>query len=470
MNANPQYLHRLLESPIKSLFLMFLAWKAILLTLAALCPGPGYDTSGLIMLSNDLIPGHRHFQFQSMKPIGRLTLSLLRWDALYFVKTAQRGYVNEQEWAFSWAYTRILDVVGRYISGSTEPSLQHFIWAGFAISNACHILSVFVLYYLLLAIVNHQQNGRLAFFASILHIMSPAGLFLCAPYTEAPFSTLNFLGMLLYVRSKSSEISVVSWGIQQDGYMLGSGLLFAIATLIRSNGLLSGLILLYDVVCQLPSILTARWNFTQLRRIVVTSIAGILIAVGFISPQLLAYKEYCSMNSSSEIRPWCSDTVPSIYSWVQSNYWNLGFLRYWNLSNIPLFLIAAPMLWLLFYSSATVLCDLFRQQATEPLATPQDSSAKQFRTSEARCCRFPQLALPQIVLAVTAATNFHVQIINRLSSGYPIWYLVIAKWLTNRETLQRQGKRQTLLQSIIRWMVLYALIQGILFANFLPPA
>ena len=38
----------------------------------------------------------------------------------------------------------------------------------------------------------------------------------------------------------------------------------------------------------------------------------------------------------------------------------------------------------------------------------------------------PFFALPQLILAILATTTFHVQIINRISSGYPVWYIVLA--------------------------------------------
>lgn len=95
---------------IKLLVVIFAAWKILLLALAAFCPGPGYDTSSLILV----VPGpSRHDTFTSLSRSDRLNLNLFRWDALYTVKAAERGKVHEQEWAFSWAYSRVLSLVGQ---------------------------------------------------------------------------------------------------------------------------------------------------------------------------------------------------------------------------------------------------------------------------------------------------------------------------------------------------------------------
>lgn len=132
----------------------------------------------------------------------------------------------------------------------------------------------------------------------------------------------NFTGMLHYSLARTTAHSSRQWAIFQDAYMLSSGVLFASATLIRGNGLLSGLIYLYDVVSLLPRILTLQLNHLEIRRLFVTCVSGVLIAAGFIGPQYVAYEEYCVTDGSrAEVRPWCHERLPSIYTWVQSNYW-----------------------------------------------------------------------------------------------------------------------------------------------------
>jgi phosphatidylinositol glycan class V len=91
--------------PSTRLFQAFFAWKSVLFIVAALSPGPGYDTSALIASNPS---SSRHVDFQSWSAKDRVSLNSFRWDALYFVKSAQRGYHYEQEWAFSWAYSLLL--------------------------------------------------------------------------------------------------------------------------------------------------------------------------------------------------------------------------------------------------------------------------------------------------------------------------------------------------------------------------
>lgn len=127
------------------------------------------------------------------------------------------------------------------------------------------------------------------------------------------------------------------------------------------------------------------------------------------------------------------------------------------------------MLWILVYSSATYL----RIGYGQPLhgrPVPHTSNTPDTKHTPRLMCDLPELALPQLVLAVTAATSFHVQIVNRISSGYPIWYLTVATWLLDRRSSQPSGGRPDRAKFAIRSMIMYAMVQGMLYANFLPPA
>jgi len=86
-----------------------------------------------------------------------------------------------------------------------------------------------------------------------------------------------------------------------------------------------------------------------------------------------------------------------------------------------------------------------------------------------RAC-FRRLAVPQLLLASMALLSYHIQIVNRLSSAYPLWYI----WLfSNIRGLGRKGAAEMYRvhpKTLVRWMVIYAMVQAALFASFLPPA
>ncbi len=164
-----------------------------------------------------------------------------------------------------------------------------------------------------------HQLSKLSFLAACLHIISPAGIFLSAPYAESPFSLLNFAGYYLYAKAKTSARVHNSKG---DALIIFSGILFGLGTTFRGNGLFSGLILIYDAVSGLGKIVHSANIKANVRKLLVVCLSGVLMACIAILPQYLAYKEYCTkLSEGNLVRPWCSSWVPSIYAWVQKEYW-----------------------------------------------------------------------------------------------------------------------------------------------------
>ena len=74
-----------------------------------------------------------------------------------------------------------------------------------------------------------------------------------------------------------------------------------------------------------------------------------------------------------------------------------------------------------------------------------------------------RLAVPELLLPLLALTTYHVQIITRISSGYPLWYVGLALTMVGNE-------QPTWSKTLMRFMVLYAAIQAALYSAFLPPA
>ena len=55
--------------------------------------------------------------------------------------------------------------------------------------------------------------------------------------------------------------------------------------------------------------------------------------------------------SSLPVSDWCHGRMPMPYGYIQDKYWNVGFLRYFELRQIPNFIIAAPVIYLVLSHS-----------------------------------------------------------------------------------------------------------------------
>ncbi|TQS38422.1 hypothetical protein Golomagni_01071 [Golovinomyces magnicellulatus] len=147
---------------------------------------------------------------------------------------------------------------------------------------------------------------------------------------------------------------------------------------------------------------------------------------------------------------------PSIYTFVQNHYWNVGLFRYWKFSNIPLFVLSAPMYILIFISGI---------KAINPI---QDKVSRSYddkrdvKVIDVNIWIRRNLAISQLLLAFGTLTFAHVQIIVRISSSYQTWIWFVANLLRNRKKLFHKWS--------IRYMVTYCIVQAGLYSSFLPPA
>jgi len=179
---------------------------------------------------------------------------------------------------------------------------------------------------------------------------------------------------------------------------------------------------------------------------------------------------------------------------TNNNPSNVGFLRYWTVSNIPLFLIAIPILCLMLITAFIAIVDPTLLLSRTTNGTEHDTKVNETAAKSADEHRFAEclrcFALPQAVLALLTLTNFHVQIINRISSGYSVLYIVLAMAFTTADTVPAGGasspprtdtkssvgmlvsrlRNRGVQRYVFTGMVLYAIVQGGLFASFLPPA
>lgn len=166
-----------------------------------------------------------------------------------------------------------------------------------------------------------------------------------------------------------------------------------------------------------------------------------------------AYSVFCAQSDSS-IPEWCSRLPPSIYTYVQSKYWDIGFLRYWTLSQLPNFLIASPSLLLIFAFA-------FHHLTNAPLLAPDRKSARlPFETAFQNSSITPH-AIHAIIFASILLFTSHTQIVLRLAASMPLVYWA-ATWLL--------VYHPTFGQLWILWSVLWGAISIILWAAFLPPA
>lgn len=341
-----------------------------------------------------------------------LLAPLLRWDSFHFLHIANKGYLFEHEWVFLPGPPAIF----RYL-----PSAALFV---VLLVVACDTSRT--LYQLSL---RHLQSPSLAYITVILSLLSTSPVTVrLVPYSEPFFTYLSYKGMLYSDTEK--------W--------LPATIMFMLASAFRSNGFLLSGYIIWGVLVR-PFLTTRKVTLTALGT---ASILTALIFLPFIYHNYVAYTAFCK-SSSVDAPAWCASSLPCIYTYSQSKYWDVGFLRYWSLSQLPNFIIASPVYFLVAnYAIAYVKYHLS--------PTLSDPALKPFYTTSI----LPYL-IHSIIFFLMLLTNAHTQIALRLAPSIPLIYWSAARLIAGSPRLQHFW---------ISWATIWGVISIILWATFLPPA
>lgn len=322
---------------------------------------------GLACVADRLLPDHANDGFtvaslDEAEPdlaVGLLG-GLLRWDAHHYLQIAEFGYSFESDIAFFPLFPGLLRLLGtvlRALGLATSPLAAHLL-AATLLNNVVFVKASLLLYDLTLFVINDTGFSSAA---ALLYCVSPATVFFVAPYTETLFAYCAFKGMLDFSKRRTNR----------------SLLWFFLSTCLRSNGVtFAGFILhawAYYCLSQL--------SFSSLVRKVKLSLRFTLCTLQYIfvifSPylifQLYCYLHFChfkpadysvlikehaeqyGLTLASDYVGWCYGGIVSPYFIVQEKLWNVGFLRYYQFKQIPNFILASPICYLIIYNGVRYL-------------------------------------------------------------------------------------------------------------------
>ena len=348
-----------------------------------------YDTSGRLS-PDDGVSGKSSVSDEHLRspssPLCAAVEGLVTWDAVYFQRISEIGYEHEQTHAFFPlipAVTRGVASASSALAGATSsdggngmkthppPRVARCARGASAllISNGAHVAAAVVLERLgTLVLEGDDDDGgvhRVARSAAVLFALNPASVFHSAPfYTESVFALAGFAGFYFLERgarfASESATSASVWNRN------GAALCFALACAARSNGALNSLVLAHDFFARvLPSVAfgpkqnkrrgknapgSRGKNASYVLPLFAATFAFAARCATTLAPlfalQLYGYRTYCARALGAETPAWCGRwrPFPNVYAHVQSHYWNVGFLRYYEAKQIPNFLLAAPAL------------------------------------------------------------------------------------------------------------------------------
>jgi phosphatidylinositol glycan class V len=417
------------------LSLLFMVYKSLQVSILAFVPCQ-FDTSSQLLLA---LYGNERALFIEATPLnaGKTVANTLEklvvWDNVYFSDLFVNEIRYEHQFVFCPLWWRLVHLVG-----ATPPNFYASLLVGVTLANLAHYLAAVVLYFLTLSTFRHLRYldktklHVLAYRSSQLFIISPAGVFLTASYSEALCALLSFLALALREWSlkrdnfdrPNSKLSIAS----PVPYFV-SGSLVAIAYHVRANAVLLGVLYLYDlyvIFFQDHSHLEAAYCL----------LTGSQLMVSIIASLAYPYKVFC--NPDVNRGEWCQSRIPSIFLYAQAHYWDVGFLRYWTANNIPNFAFALPTITL------SVL-------------------AIRYFTVKFPFQNLLPILIVNFVLLIGGVFWWHVQILTRISSFVPLMYWYVA-------SVDVLGGADIRYDWIVKYFIVWGLLQTGMFGAFLPPA
>jgi len=488
---------------------MKIFWFAIMSRLAILILQVSFNT---------LIPDHHADAFRRpLDPAEKISLwdriiyllfnGFTCWDGEYFLHIARYGYIYENTLAFYPLYPTTIHIVAGILS-TIFPALNiqsTMIVAAMLINFICFVKSVVIFYDLTEYIF---QDTVTAYKAALLYCINPASIFFSAIYAESMFAYLTFHTMLASMKHTS---------------ILHFSFPLALSTLARSNGLVNiGFPIYFNLKNLCNRILIKKDQqksnirlFLHILKLITLRncfdiLSAIIISIfPFLLLQMYIYIKFCVTTLDSSLLPvhvlqyamgnnlilsgtkssaWCNASVPLAYSYVQKTYWNVGFLRYYQLKQIPNFILAFPI----FYIMLQCIKEFISEYKNELfLLGFLDNGIRSENAIKIK--KYPLnmfvFVIHGLFLTIFCLLFVHIQVSTRLlvsASPLVYWYcaLAMSHKCTNHSNLQYDSKKnmyskwkvfflsqkQYTLQDklVLFYFIVYAVVGCFMFSNFLP--
>ncbi|KAI5172088.1 GPI mannosyltransferase 2 [Nematocida sp. LUAm3] len=313
-------------------------------------------------LSSKVMP-HHDFSDALLNDSGLFSF-LLRWDAIYFYKICEEGYISENSTAFLPFFPFLVHLLKHALRCS-------YSFSGFLLSNACFLFSALFLY----KITTEHLGEDVAISSCFLFCFSPCSILYSSMYTESLFCFLVLFAVHEVLRRKKKMACA----------------LLALASATRSNGIvLAPLLCLEDVF------------------------KGKFLSSLYVIPCIslfLGIEAYWWITRFSYIG-W---KVP--YSYIQEKYWDQGFLNFYRDSkNIPNIFVGAPFVAL---SLIILLNYALREYQNILISYRKKRIRKYFSLFELIRCFLSFVLLFQVILSIFF---IHMNMHFRFVSYNPIIY------------------------------------------------
>ena len=263
-----------------------------------------------------------------------------RWDGEHYLLIAEHGYKYENSLAFFPLYPILIRSVSYTIFypllciGIEMSSIM--LIAAVCINMVAFPVATFQLYKL--TELKYPHSPLLAHLVVLLFILNPANIFMSVVYTECLFSLFSF-ACIRYLLAGNTWLSCF--------YL-------ALSCATRSNGTT---LCIFIAIHYLEAVATDFKLSTVLRKCL---LCACQMFVG-LSP-IICYQIYTAYRLHYKY----TGLLP--YSYIQQTHWDVGVLKYYQVKQIPNFMLAAPVVMLSCLSLLREIKEIYNRVMKRPTA------------------------------------------------------------------------------------------------------
>ncbi|KAL9651566.1 hypothetical protein ABK040_001511 [Willaertia magna] len=446
------------------------------------------------------------------------------WDSVFFLRIAKTGFYEFESF---FAFFPLYPFTIRFITLNFILPLKQFFYnfifllnnsdkskevllsendwiiSGVLITNICFLISLIYFIKLTKFLFNNFLNSEkdrnlFIWYSGLLFIINPATIFMTVVYTESMFMCFTLLGMYFHFTKK---------------HFL-SCLFFFLASATRGNGIvLSGFYIyqfLFETFHFIRNTKNSKYVIFKIIWFFIKYIlfGVVMILLPYLLFQTFGYYQFCNENYNNllkesisinngmgkteylkENHPWCLDKYPHLYNYVQSKYWNVGFLRYYEFKQIPNFILAFPILFLSIYGTFIYFTKDKKRIFTLGLLNNNNSSSdvnENYEEENSNIYTLNYKIFPIVAywafLTLYGALLMHIQVLTRfLFSSSPAIYWYCSTFFINGGNSSKQSTSNNTTVTtatanriinvnklLIFYFLLYCTLGPLLFSNFYP--
>ncbi|KAI6645735.1 GPI mannosyltransferase 2-like [Oopsacas minuta] len=260
---------------------------------------------------------------------------LSSWDGEHYLLIAEQGYKHETNLAFFPLYPILIRAISyTLLSPLLFMGVQmHSVMliAGVTLTLIAFPMATYQLHKLTDLIYPHRP--LLSHITVLLFIINPANIFMSAVYTECLFALFSFACIRYLIAGKTSRAC----------------LYLALSCSTRSNG---SILCIFIAMYYLEGIVTD-FKLTTFIRKSLSCISQLLLGL---SP-IICYQVYTAHKLDYNY----TGILP--YSYIQQKHWGIGLMNYYEVKQLPNFMLALPVTTLSILAVWQEVMDVYR---TEP--------------------------------------------------------------------------------------------------------